>query len=184
MDAAIQTSSNTKNAAVTAKTPTSSTGTQTKKLPVFTGQATIIEEGEETAPEEKSVATTSDRRLRPRTPAQQDAVVPPPTEVYNTPADSERDLFPQPKRRPQAEDQHPFTFRYQDGSQPATKITRLYRYDKTVRVIDLDLRHGSSALKAAANGYYFDDSYGKRLFLNLSSIPPRSRRPEDTQDQN
>ena len=241
---------NTRDAAVTAK-PTvlsASTGTghatskttavQTNELPVFTEQATIIEEDtdleeaqenarkfgrwlsdrtraqrvaelppaartrasckktvddinppQDVAPPEAESAqpqeTANNSQVEAEDPGWwrrrtgQDAgcaVVPPPvperpgrrtpTNIEDTrPELTDPDLFPEVQKTNQAEDDHHQVFKYEDGSRPTRTVTRLFRYEVSVRVIDLDLRPGTRANRAATRGFYFDQTYGRRLYL-------------------
>ena len=174
----------TKNSATTAKphTASASTGpapptcktvkTQTEDLPVFTELVTIIEEPakEPENPHEAQVQedTEDADRWRRRTRRTKGAAVPPPIpdRVGRPPptAEEEAQLLPTTTTS-RADEDHTFRFTYTDGSRPTRKITHLYRDNKRVRVVDLDLRITSLAFKAAMHGFYFDKIQGKRLFL-------------------
>ena len=78
---------------------------------------------------------------------------------------SDPELFPTPRLQACPEDQHPYVFLYADGSQPPHPTTRLFRYEQSVRVVDLDLRPRTKANRAATNGFFFDGSYGRILYL-------------------
>ena len=104
--------------------------------------------------------------LRSRSRAQEDAELPPPSSKdQDKPELNDPELFPQPKEDAPTENLHPYIFKYADDSLPTRTITRLYRYEKSVRVVDLNLRPGSRAHRAAVNGFYFDSSFGRRLYL-------------------
>ena len=104
------------------------------------------------------------------------AVVPPPVPERpgrRTPTNTEDtrpeltdpDLLPEVQKTNQAENDHQHVFKYEDGSRPTRTVTRLFRYEVSVRVIDLDLRPGTKANRAATRGFYFDHTYGRRLYL-------------------
>ena len=136
---------------------------------------TIVEEPEpQQSPEDEEPD-----RLRPRTrQATRDAVVPPPIpdrpnrQVRQVrPELEDEDLFPKKKSSKDDED-HQYKFKYQDGTEPLRPITHLYRFAEAVRVVDLDLRPGRKANRAATNGYYFDRISGKRLYLQPTTWIP------------
>ena len=92
-----------------------------------------------------------------------------PTVEDTRPELNDPDLFPKMKEQNQDEDNHPYTFKYPVGSQPLRTATRLYRYEDAVRVIDLDLRPGTKAHRTAVNSFYFDRTYGIRLYLETKT---------------
>ena len=186
-DAASQTTkTDKKNVATTAKPPVASAATgparpttrsaaaQTDDLPVFSGMATIIEERESevAAPEELTAQNTTpdteekhrwDRRTRQGVRAGAPPMI---HDRAGRPELPERDpeLLPEAQSDKDEED-HPYMFQYEDGSQPTHPVVRLYRDLARVRVVDLDLRRGTRAYKAARTGYYLDRINGNRLFL-------------------
>ena len=114
-DTGTQTTSPARDAAVTARPHTCSAAvgpelvldtktiaTQTKKLPVFTGAVTIAEEEEEEAEEEQvdhQAQSSTGRRLRPRTPAQQAvAAVPPAAPLHKATEETPDDHTRAPRR--------------------------------------------------------------------------------------
>ena len=105
------------------------------------------------------------RRTRQHT---RSAAVPPPVPERPQqlrPELLDEELFPTTKTD-KAEADHDHIFRYEDGSLPATIITYLHRFGSVTRVVDLNLRPGSKAHKAASRGFYYDNqNLGKRLYL-------------------
>ena len=126
---------------------------------------TIVEEPE---PQQSQEGEEPDRLRRRTLQATRDAMVPPPISDRPNrqvrPELEDEDLFPKRKSSKEDED-HPYQFKYQDGTEPLRPITHLYRFAEAVRVVDLDLRSGMKANRAATNGYYFDRISGKRLYL-------------------
>ena len=94
-------------------------------------------------------------RLRPTTPQSVDAT---------RPELSDPELFPPAKSTNQEEDDHNYVFCYEDGGKPPSTVTRLFRYEVAVHVIDLNLKPGTRAHQAASKGFYFD-TYSNRLYL-------------------
>ena len=163
-----------------------STASQTDKLPVFHGTATIIdeEEEEERSPDQDNI---EEHRWDYRTQIDQgDAELPPAARTRSTykrdpppqktnqdehPELEDPELMPKPKRTTKQEDDHQHVFTFHNGYRPAGTVTHLYRYNKAVRVIDLDLRPGTKAHQAASKGFYFDQPGGLRLFLQRAPSP-------------
>ena len=157
--------------------PTSkSTEAQTEDLPVFAGLVTLVEEEEREVTEpvepadQKTSSDSEDRHRWDRRTRQGARAMPPPPvhDRAGPPELPERDpdLLPeiQPERQ---EDDHHYIFKYADGSQPTHPVNRLYRDLARVRVVDLDLRRGTRAYKAARHGYYYDKINGQRLYLHI-----------------
>ena len=104
--------------------------------------------------EEESQSSNSQHGwwMRSRTRAKEGAALPPPPsdDQDQNPELNDPELLPQPKQEARTADSlHPHVFHYTDDSLPPRTITRLYRYGKSVRVVDLNLRPGSRAYKAA-----------------------------------
>ena len=159
---------------------------QTDDLPVLAGMATLIQEEED--PEDHS---TSGHRLDHRNFHQQEETeLPPaartrsscqtitrpiatgaqlePTTESDRPELNDPDLLPKTKKPNRPDDEHCHHFKYEDGTEPLRTVTRLYRYEAAVRVVDLDLRPGTKAHRAASRGFYFDRSFGRRLYLQMT----------------
>ena len=142
----------------------SQTKKATREAGVQAGQPTPTVE---TSNDSQSSNSHSGWWLRSCTQAREGAAPPPAArnDEDQNPELNDPDLFPQPKQDARTDDKHPYIFKYADERIPPSTTTRLYRYEKSVRVVDLDLRPGSRAHKAATNGCYFDGSFGKRLYL-------------------
>ena len=176
----------TRSTATTArpKTASTSTGTarppvrtkeaQTDELPTFEGLVTIVEkhqhQAQEPAPTEtqkQTQDTEAQQRWDRRTRQGVRAAVPPlihdrVSKQELPPRDPE--LLPELQSEDN-EDEHQHIFTYEDGSKPAHPVIRLYRDLARVRVVDLDLRRGTRAHKAAKSGFYSDRCNGHRLYL-------------------
>ena len=174
---------------------TSTTASQTDDLPIFEGPVTIVEPPQEDgmptpAPrrrQEQSTSPESEQRWDHRTTTLPGAELPPAAgtrasykaRTQHKPAavEDERpelhddDLMPTAKKTDQREDDHQHIFLYKNGSQPYGPVTQLYRYDVKIRVIDLNLRPGTKACRAASNGFYFDRPGGLRLYLQRPPSP-------------
>ena len=148
------------------KTATTQTAKQTQKMDMSTQtRATVLEDsGTQTgnpAQEDAEEDPTAPEDQPPGLRRQE------PTTESSHPELSDPEFFPEQKQdRP--EDRHAYTFRYADGSEPPHIINRLYRYEKSVRVADLDLGRGTRARRAATNGFYFDGKFGRRLYLKTT----------------
>ena len=89
------------------------------------------------------------------------------TAAESRPELSDPDFFPKVKSTKEDEE-HSHIFKYEDGSIPARPTTLLFRFEASTRVVDLDLRIGTRAHRAAVNGFYFDRQYsGRRLYLRM-----------------
>ena len=80
---------------------------------------------------------------------------------------SDPDFFPRVKTTKQG-DEHSYIFKYEDGSKPARTIIHLFIFEASIRVVDLDLRTGTRAHRAAVNGFYVHRQHsGRRLYLKM-----------------
>ena len=153
---------------------TSSVVVQTDDLPTFEGMVTLIQQPQ--APPTSSDQTEDseekcrwDRRTRQGARA---AAVPPPipdrvSRPEPAPSEGDPELLPAVWNGKKKDEDHHYTFFYEDGTKPQHQVLRLYRDLHRVRVVDLDLRRGTRAHHAAKTGFYSDKANGRRLYLQV-----------------
>ena len=167
--------------------PSTSTTAQTDDLPIFEGPVTFVEAPQEDRNrQQQSAPTESERRWGHRTTAPPSAELPPAAgtranykartqqkqAVFEEhPEMEDPELMPREKRTTRRDEDHQFIFIYKDGSRPTGTVTHLFRFEVAVRVVDLNLRPGTRAFKAACNGFYFDRKEGQRLYLQRPTSP-------------